>query len=202
MLEELKAAVEQHEGKFFILDTETTGLHDGEICQIAIIDETRKVWFNNFVKTKDSIPGDATLIHGITDAMVAEAPTWYDIAETIQNFLKGHLVIIYNAVYDRKMMHKSAERWDMPRYDWKEYSTFICAMEVFAEYCGDWSDYHQSYKWKTLSFATTYCGYSVLDAHHALGDCQMTLTVVNHMLGKEQPQNNDAINLSDLFIGD
>jgi len=174
---------------FFILDTETTGLHDGEICQIAIIDEVGKVWFNNLVKTKEPIPADATAIHGITDEMVADAPTWELIAPVIENFLRNKLVVVYNAVYDRKMMHKSNERWNMPKYEWKEHSTFVCAMEAFAEFYGDWNNYHKSYRWQRLAHAARYCGVDVKNAHDALADCQMTLAVVNYML--EFPKESD-----------
>lgn len=172
----------ENRDEFYILDTETTGLHDGEICQIAIVDQDGKAWFNNLVKTKEPIPSDATDIHGITDEMVKDAPTWQDISSVLETFLKNRLVVVYNATYDRKMMHKSAERWDMPKYDWKEHSTFICAMQAFAEFYGDWNNYHKSYRWQTLSHAARYCGYDVRNAHDALADCKMTLAVVRHML--------------------
>jgi len=168
--------------EYYILDTETTGLHDGEICQIAIIDNHGTVWFNNYVKTRDPIPADVTAIHGITDEMVKEAPTWETVAPVIQDFLKGQVCIVYNAVYDRKMMHKSAERWNMPHYEWKLNTTFLCAMDAYSEYYGDWNDYFKSYRWQKLAHAARHCGVSVINAHSALGDCQMTLGVVKHML--------------------
>lgn len=176
-----------NQDEYYILDTETTGLHDGEICQIAIIDNHGKVWFNNLVKTKEPIPADATAIHGITDTMVSDAPTWQEISTSIESLLHNRLVVVYNAIYDRKMMHKSAERWNMPKYEWKEHSTFLCAMEAFAEFYGDWNNYHKSYRWQRLAHAARYCGYDVKNSHDALADCQMTLAVVKHML--ENPKN-------------
>lgn len=175
-----------NQDEYYILDTETTGLHDGEICQIAIIDQHSKVWFNNLVRTKDPIPADATAIHGITDDMVKDAPTWEILSPVLENFLRSRLVVVYNATYDRKMMHKSAERWAMPKVEWKEQTTFICAMEAFAEFYGDWNNYHKSYRWQRLAHAARYCGYDVKNSHDALADCQMTLAVVQYML--ENPE--------------
>lgn len=168
--------------KWYVLDTETTGLHEGEICQIAIIDNSGHVAMNEFVHTKNPIPADATAVHGITDAMVAEAPTWQELQPKIQSLLDGHCVVVYNAVYDRRMMHQSAEAWGMEYYAWKEHSVYLCAMEAFAEMYGDWDSYHRSYRWQTLSHAACYIGIDVIDAHNALGDCLMTLAVAEYLL--------------------
>lgn len=166
---------------FVILDTETTGLRDGEICQIAIIDHTGKTLLNQLVKPVHPIPADAQRIHGIGNDQVKGAPGWADVAPRVKELLTGKDVIVYNAVYDRKMMHKSAEHAGMPKIDWKAISPWYCAMEAYAEYHGDWNDYHQSYRWQRLSVAAERCGVQVKNAHDALGDCLMTLGVVRHM---------------------
>lgn len=167
---------------FVILDTETTGLNDGEICQIAIIDDTGKTLLNTLIKTAYPIPPDATAIHGWTDDHVKDSPDWKLIAPEVRRLLEGKLVIVYNAVYDRKMMHKSAERHGMEKIDWKEIAQFECAMEAYAVHYGEWNNYHQSYRWQRLSHAARHEGVIVENAHDALGDCLMTLGVVNAML--------------------
>lgn len=179
---------------FYVLDTETTGLHEGEICQIAIIDNAGKVWFDNLVKTKNPIPITATDIHGITNEMVKEAPTWNDIAHTIQNFLQGSVVCIYNAVYDRKMMHQSDDLWSLPAYAYKQHAQYLCIMEAYAEFYGDWNSFHQSYRWQRLSKAARDCGVPVENVHDALGDCKMTLGVINHMLQWHQERAKKRMN--------
>lgn len=168
--------------RFFVLDTETTGLHDGEICQIAIIDNEGKTVFCSMIKTFNPIPSDATVIHGINDEMVKDSPTYPQIAPRIQTLLKGQTVVVFNAVYDRKMLHKTAECYAMEHYDWKQQGTWLCAMEAYAEFFGDWNDYHKSYRWQPLTRAARNCGVKVDKAHDALGDCIMTLGVTNHLL--------------------
>jgi len=61
----------------FFLDTETTGLWRGdgaELVEVALMDETGKVWVDTLVKPEKPIPSGATAVHGITDDMVKDAP--------------------------------------------------------------------------------------------------------------------------------
>ena len=68
---------------FCVLDTETTGLKDAEICQIAIIDHTGEVLFNTLVKPVKPIPSDAVRVHGITNEQVQNAPSWAEVAPKV-----------------------------------------------------------------------------------------------------------------------
>jgi DNA polymerase III subunit epsilon len=175
-------------GEFVVLDTETTGLHDGEICQIAIINSNAEIKLNTLVKTMHPIPPDASRIHGITDERVAGAPTWPEVApqvaEIIQTANAGYPadVIIYNASYDLMMMQFSSLLYGV-NHPWVKMSKYWCAMEAFARVYGAWSDYHQSYTWQRLSTAAAYYGLDNSGAHDALADCQMTLGVCRGMAG-------------------
>lgn len=171
---------------FVILDTETTGLHEGEICQIAIINSEGKTLMNSLVKPVRGIPYDAFAIHGIHDRDVEDAPTWREVASVVRGVITGFDVVVYNAKFDRKMMHKSAEALGMDKIDWKTISPFFCAMEAFAEFYGEWNAYHNSYRWQRLSMAAQYLNVAVENAHTALGDCLMTLGVLRGMFAGEE----------------
>lgn len=181
-LEAFKAMIRR--GNYLVLDTETTGLERGEIVQIAVIDAAGSVLLDTLIKPINPIPGDASRIHHIYDDDVADAPSWALISPQLEKLLTGRDVVIYNAVYDRKMMHQSAEAAGLPKTDWKSLARFWCAMETFAELYGDWNEYRQSYRWQKLTTAASYYRLPVVDAHSALGDCLMTLAVVKRMAGE------------------
>ncbi|MHC5824191.1 MAG: 3'-5' exonuclease, partial [Nostoc sp.] len=67
------------DNKFFILDTETTGLGDAEIVDVCVMTQWGQPLINTLVKPTIPIPSGATHIHHITDEMVADAPTFPDI---------------------------------------------------------------------------------------------------------------------------
>lgn len=189
----LLAAVRRN--NFVVLDTETTGLHDGEICQIAIIDHEGKTLLDQLVKPTSPISADATRIHGITNDQVKDSPGWADVALRVKQILAGKDVVVYNAVYDRKMMHKSAEHAGIEKIDWKALSPWYCAMEAYAEHHGEWNDYHQSFRWQKLAVAANQCGVKVENAHNALGDCLMTLGVVRELERRYQFGPKDRLSV-------
>lgn len=168
-------------GDFLVLDTETTGLERGEICQIALIDAQGEALLHTLVKPVGRIPSDATRIHGITNADVADAPNWGAVSAQLEPLIRGRDVVVYNAVFDRRMMQQSSEAAKLPRVEWKSLARFWCAMDAFAEAFGDWNARRASYRWQKLTTAAAYYHLPVVGAHSALGDCRMTLAVVKRM---------------------
>lgn len=180
-LEQFKAVIQSKD--FLLLDTETTSLEDGEICEICIMDSASNVLFNSLLKTKEPIPDEATQIHGIDDDMVEDAPTWPQVVDQIKKILSGRSVVVYNAVYDRKMMHKTQERWEGEKIEWKEICDFHCAMEAYAAYYGEWNSYRGSFKWQSLRNAAKHLNIPRVSEHRAYGDCWTTLVVCRTMIG-------------------
>jgi len=168
-------------GEYLILDTETTGLKRGEVVQIGVVDSSGATLINTLVKPIEPIPPSTTRIHGITNQMVASAPRFAEVVDNLRNTLNGKHVIVYNAVYDRRMLHQSAEAAGIEKTDWKAISRWWCAMEGFAEIYGDYNPMRRSYRWQKLSTAARYYGISVVDEHSALGDCLTTLAICKRM---------------------
>ena len=173
---------ELNQQPYVILDTETTGLHEGEIVQIAIIDNHKRILLDTLVKPSCKIPYEAYRIQGISDEMVANGPTWAEISTLVYRIIRDQNLIVYNAIYDRRMMHQSAQAAQLPKIDWKNHARWFCAMTAFSELYGDYNEYHGSYRWQRLSTAASYFNADVMNAHTALGDCVMTHAVVEGML--------------------
>jgi DNA polymerase III epsilon subunit-like protein len=133
------------------------------------------------VKPSFSIPADATGIHGITDDMVKDAPSFADIRDRLIEFFRGKPLVMYNADYDKQILlnaHVGLDGLFAPAAA----SAHHCAMEQYAQFYGEWNDYHGNYRWQSLGSACHQQGIQFIGtAHSALGDCRATLAVIKKM---------------------
>jgi len=162
-----------------ILDTETTGLDYGsEIVQIAILDPASGEGYQTLVRPEKAIPAEATAVHGITDEMVADAPIWPEIWQRVAKLVSDKIVVTYNAAFDRNMLAWAERQYEFklqPR-DWQ------CAMEWYAQWYGEWSEYHRSFRWQRLPGGD----------HSALGDCRATLELIQRMAAVQESEESDG----------
>lgn len=157
--------------QFLILDTETTGLYDdAEAVQIAIINSRGDRIFESLIKPLYPIQPAASAIHGITDVMVENAPSFINIYSQLKSILESKKVLIYNAAFDKRILRQQAKMNNLPEIDFKS----ECVMGWYSQYYGDWSEWHDSYTWQRLPGGD----------HSAIGDCRATLAVIEKMAGK------------------
>jgi DNA polymerase-3 subunit epsilon len=150
------------------LDLETTGLEgDIEIVEIAILSPTGAVLLESRVRPVQPIPPEATAIHGITDAMVARAPTFPAIHAQIAAAIRGQEVPVYNVAYDRPVLGGVCERHDLPRLKPKRWT---CAMEWYAQWCGDQTA-DGDYRWQALPGG----------GHSAIEDARAVIRLIRRM---------------------
>lgn len=181
-----KTAREWVDADPLFLDTETTGLDWlAQVCEIAVVNLRGEVLMNTLVKPTCPIPAEASRVHGITDEMVASAPDWINnVAEELHTLIRDRTVIIYNADYDLRVLGQTAEAVGVPGFA-PGRTTFYCAMNAYAEFYGEWNDYHQSYRWQSLSNAAKQCGLTIPpNLHRALADAELTRQLVLHMAGQ------------------
>ncbi len=163
------------------LDTETTGLDDyAEICEIAVLDAAGNVLIDTLVRPLDLIPPEASAIHGITNKMVARAPTFPEVLQHLLGFLYGRTVIIYNLDYDWRLLWQSADAHGIEAGI--EEGSWHCAMKLYADYHGQWNDYWGNYKWQKLGNAGLQCGLELPEGlHRARADAELARRVVLYM---------------------
>ncbi len=170
---------ELRERNALVLDTETTGLGpEDEVIQIAICTlEGDRLLYSNVRPRKARTWPEAEKIHGISWDDVKDAPTMEDLRGFLIDYLCDRTAAIYNVRYDTRMIDQSV---DMVNSDWNWLVNvnWFCVMEAYARYWGDWSSWHQSYKWQSLEVACRQQDVEVADAHDALADARMTAALL------------------------
>ena len=173
---------------FFDLETTGTDVSKDRIIEIAIIKvntdgsrESLEVRLNPGIP----IPPESTLIHGITDEMVANEPKFKDKARNIYNFLKGCDLAGFNSDrFDIPLLVEELLRADLD-FDFKNTKT-IDVQNIF----------HKMEE-RTLSAALKfYCDKELTDAHTAIADAKATLDVLLAQLDRysELEPNVDFLN--------
>ena len=99
-------------------DTETTGL-DVErelIIEIAAYDPEEDRTFASFVNPGKPIPEESVKICGITDEMVASAPTFAEVGRQFLDFCQGDVILVAHngARFDQPLLENECKRHDLP----------------------------------------------------------------------------------------
>ncbi len=152
------------------LDTETTGIDRfSEIVEICLISDQNQVIFESLVKPTRRIPADATRIHGITQEMVHDAPTWLHVWPEVELLLASRQIGIYNADFDLRLLQQTHARyglaWSPPAG-----TSFFCIMRLYAQYYGEWDRYKGSYRWQSLEAAGRQSKIPLPNTHRAKDD--------------------------------
>ncbi|CAG7651641.1 exonuclease domain-containing protein [Paenibacillus allorhizosphaerae] len=170
-----------NKSKYLILDTEATGLdYDSEIVDIAVIDLDENVLFESLVKPVCPIPEEATAIHGITNEMVENAPSWPEVWVHIQKILSvDKTILTYNADYDFQMIRSNCERHNQSYTLLKNF----CVMQTYAEYVGSYSRYHRDFTWISLMDAAYDQDIRMLGigSHRAKADCIVCARLIHRV---------------------
>lgn len=88
------------------VDTETTGLNpaDGhaliEVATVSLTDGAIAETWSSLVQPGRAIPPDATAVHGITDAMVAQAPPPAEVAAELRRRCGDRTLVFHNVSFD------------------------------------------------------------------------------------------------------
>ena len=111
--------MELAELKFACLDTETTGLSPnggGKICEIAVsISQNGRMVeeFSTLINPGIPMSPEVIAIHGITNEMVKEAPTFEQILPRLLGLFDGCVLVAHNADFDMSFLQAEFESCGM-----------------------------------------------------------------------------------------
>lgn len=103
---------------FIAMDYETAAPQRASACSIAlvVVEQSRIVdSFYSLINPEVPFASRNIQVHGITAAMVADAPTFPDIWPHIQHFFTPQrIVTAHNSPFDVSVLKKSMERYGLP----------------------------------------------------------------------------------------
>ncbi len=174
--------------EYVVFDFETTGLSPwggDEVIEVAAmkifgdsIDETSV--FQSFINPKRLISPDATRINGITNEMVADAPTADQVIPRFLEFVGDAHLVAQNARFDMSFLTKYLVQFQIKR-NLEVYDTMIFSRRAFPEE----SSHNLDVICKRLQI-------EVIEAerHRSLGDVKLTaraFLLLRERLGEKIP---------------
>jgi DNA polymerase III epsilon subunit family exonuclease len=158
------------------LDTETTGLSawfGDRICEIAILrcrgDEFLDS-FDTLVNPQRLISPGAARVNGLTDAELAEAPTFGEIADQVMSMLDGAILVGHNASFDLGFLSSEFQRLGRQLPPLEGIDTLLLARA------------HFSFPSNSLQSIADILQLDRTGTHRALADVLTTRAVLEHFL--------------------
>ena len=177
------------------IDLETTGINvsTDKIVEIAIVkimpDGTKQVK-RKLVNPEMAIPKAASEIHGISDEMVKEAPTFKQIANEVKQFIELSDLAGYNS-----------NRFDIPMLN-EEFLRAGISVDIESRKLLDVQKVYHMMEQRTLSAAYKfYCNKNLEDAHSAEADATATWEVLEAQIEK-YPQIGATVEAVVKFTGE
>lgn len=164
--------------EFAVVDIETTGSTPqlAGITEIAIVihngvEVTGK--YVTLINPRQKIPPFIVNMTGISDAMVANAPLFEEVAPQIFNLLNGRIFVAHNVSFDYSFVHyllgKSGFQWSAPK---------LCTIKLSRRVFPGLEKYG-------LGSLTRDLGIRIEGRHRAWGDAAATAQVLTMAIEKE-----------------
>lgn len=160
---------------FAIIDVETTGLSPkrDRVLELAVVrvDQRGQIVDEWSTRFNPEGPVGATHIHGITDADVAHAPLFRDVATSIVPYISGLPIAAHNARFDLGFLRAEFRRagWDVPSLP------AYCTLDGSHHYLPNLDR-------RRLIDCCWSAQVPLNDAHSALGDARATAGLLRHYL--------------------
>lgn len=172
-----------HEVEFVVVDLETTGGSPNadritEIGAVRVRGGQVLGELGTLVNPDRAIPPQITVLTGITDAMVVDAPRVEDVLATFMEFARGAVLVAHNARFDMGFLRAGCERMGLPWPSPVVVDTVALARRVVTR---DEAPNHKLGSLARLFHA------AVTPDHRALTDARATVDVLHGLLARLAP---------------
>jgi len=164
---------------YTIIDVETTG-RTNQITEISIfkydgsqiVDE-----FTSLVNPKTLIPDYITALTGIDNGMVANAPTFSEIAQDILDITKNTIFVAHNVNFDYNVIRNEFKDVDI---DFRRKK--LCTVRLSRKLLPGYRSYSLGKLCKDLNI-------NITDRHRARGDAEATVVLFEMLLNQENSEH-------------
>lgn len=167
---------------YVILDIETTGgaYNQEGITEIAIYKFDGHTIIDQFISlVNPEIPIQPFVVNltGINNAMLRNAPKFYEIAKRIVEISEGCILVAHNASFDYRIL-----RTEFNRLGYNFTKNTLCTVELSKKLIPDQPSY-------SLGKLVRSLGIPIADRHRASGDAMATLKLFKMILAKDVEKN-------------
>ena len=174
------------------VDVETTGLmpdKGARVCEVALLrgeGEREVARFESLVHPQQPIPPEVIGVHGITDAMVADAPVFAALLPELRDLLQGAVVVGHNVHFDLRFLG----------HEWRvagEELPACAAIDTLAL-----ARTHFEFPQNGLGAIAATLGIVHTAAHRAMGDVLATWNIFQHFVA--ELRRRGPVTLADLIL--
>lgn len=162
---------------YVVFDLETTGLY-ASTCRIIECgairyggDGAELDRFHALINPGTPIPSASIAVHGITDSMVADAPTAADVLPAFIDFLGDAVCVAHNAPFDVGFVEAEAQRLGLD-VSLQAFDTLPTCRKVY-----DLPNHR-------LGTVAQRLGYRSTGAHRSMADCEALNAIVRDLLAR------------------
>ena len=122
--------------KVTVLDFETTGLKESFALSLALIrieDDVIKFAKYYLINPKAEIEYGAYKVHGISEADVADKPTFAELWPELSKYISGQILVAHNSNYDMKVIRNELRRYGLVCKPFKSVCTYKNAKKFIAK---------------------------------------------------------------------
>lgn len=162
--------------KYIVLDIETTGLskYKHQITEIAAIkfDGSEVIGtFQTLINPERNIPSFITKLTGISNEMVKNSPTVFEILPDFLNFIQDEIIVAHNASFDSWFLSENIYKYE---WFWMK-NEILCTRKLSNRLIPELPK-------KNLWSICDYMWLVNDSAHRAMSDAKVTLEVFKNLL--------------------